>query len=584
MLTQIKLHKNHLEIFIIFALCILILAAYWQVQNFEFINYDDQDYVTSNYRIQSAVTLKSIIGTFTDTHTGNWHPLTMLSHMLDWQLFGEKAGGHHWTSVIIHIFNTVLLFLLLNQLTGAIWRSALVAALFAVHPINVESVAWIAERKNVLSTFFWILTMLLYVWYVKQPSWKRYLPVFLCFALGLMSKPMLVTLPFVLLLLDYWPLNRTAINTQNENQTAIQAPLKVGKAKLSFLILEKIPLFILVVLFICLTLYTQQTVNAFSIQESLPLFNRVTNAIVSYCLYIKKLLWPTDLTVFYPFSNIPIWQVSLAALFLLFVTILVCKYFKKYPYLIVGWFWYLGTLVPVIGLVQVGRQSMADRYAYIPFIGLFVIIAWVVPQIFTKLRYSKIYVSLVFFILIMILTIATYIQIGTWKNTTTLFEEALRINPRNYLAYNILGLEEGKQGRHEHALYYYYMSVKINPKFDSAYNNAGNEFLMLDKYREAYNCYQKAILINNKLAIAYYNLGVLFALNKRANEAVIYFNKALAITPDYINGHISLGITLLKMGNIKDAISHFEKAINLNPKDITAQKGLRDCLDIQKKH
>ena len=569
------------KLIIILVLIMSVLAVYWQVQNFEFINYDDQQYVTDNYSIQQGISLKSITDTFTDIHTSHWHPLTMLSHMVDWELFGKNARGHHWTSVIIHIFNTILLFLLFKTMTRALWRSAFIAALFAIHPINVESVAWIAERKNVLSTFFWILTMLCYVWYVKSPGWKRYLPILICFILGLMSKAMLVTLPFVLLLMDYWPLGRTIIRAQ-EDPSMIS--ISVKKTKISFLILEKIPLFLSSIISIAVTLHAMRSVGAVVSLETLPLAKRVANALVSYILYVQKLLCPVDLAVFYPHWAIPLWQVIAAAVFLIATTVLACKYFRKYPYLIVGWLWYMGTLFPVIGLAQVGRQSMADRYAYVPFIGLFLIIAWIVPQIFSKLHYSKRYVSLVFLFIIMILTITTYIRIGKWENTTTLFEDALRVNPTNYLAYNILGLEEGGQGNHEKALYYYNMSIKFNPKFDSAYNNAGNEFLMLGKYREAYNCYQKAILTNNKSSIAYHNLGVLFALNDRADEAVIYFNKSLAITPDYINGYISMGNTLLKMGNIKDAILYFEKAINLNPKDIAAQKGLRDCLDMQKKN
>jgi tetratricopeptide (TPR) repeat protein len=569
------------KIIVILVLVMLVLAVYWQVQNFEFINYDDNLYVTQNYLTQSGLTYHGIIKAFADTHTGNWHPLTMLSHMLDWQLFGTKACGHHWTSVIIHIFNAILLFLLFKTMTGALWRSAFIAALFAIHPINLESVAWIAERKNVLSTFFWILTMLCYVWYVKVPGWKRYLIVFFCFVLGLMTKAMLVTIPFVLLLMDFWPLNRMTVHDQQESSIT---PFPVKKVKTSFLILEKIPFLMMAALFVWITVYAQKTVNAFSNPEVLPLFNRVTNAIVSYCLYMKKLFWPTDLAIFYPFNPISVWKVSLAALFIIFVTIVACKYFKKYPYLIVGWFWYLGTMIPVIGLIQVGRQSMADRYAYVPLIGLFVMVAWTIPQISSKLRHGKIYISLTFIIFIIIMTVSSYARISIWQNTTTLFENALRINPKNYFAYNLLGLEEADQGHHEKALQYYHMSLKMNPNNDQAYNNAGNVFLMLGKYQDAYSCYQKAILINDKQAMAYHNLGVLFALNNKADQAIIYFKKSLAIMPDYSNAHISMGITLFSMGNIKDAIYHYNRALNLNPNSIAARKGLNDCLEMQKDH
>ena len=270
-------------------LTILILSAYWPVQKYDFINYDDTVYVTDNYQIQKGISFESVINIFSHFHTGHWHPLTMMSHMLDWQLFGDKAGGHHWTNVIIHILNTILLFLLLNKLTGAMWRSAFVAALFAIHPLNVESVAWISERKNVLSTFFLISTIFFYVWYLKSPDWKRYLPVLICFAFGLMSKPMLVTLPFVLLLLDYWPLNRLQIDFQSNDQLPIKELIRRNSNKIFNLILEKVPLFVLSIISSYFTIYASKYVNDISTFEAIPLSKRISNAVVSYVLYIKKL-------------------------------------------------------------------------------------------------------------------------------------------------------------------------------------------------------------------------------------------------------------------------------------------------------
>ena len=581
MSADCKMKREHLVSLIVLVLAILTLATYWRSQDHGFIEYDDQLYITKNYLTQADISLRSMAVAFKDVHTGNWHPVTMLSHMLDWQLFGYNAGGHHWTNVIIHVFNTTLLFLLWRMMTGAIWRSAFVAALFALHPINVESVAWIAERKNVLSTFFWFLTMISYVWYVRSPGWKRYLPVLICFVLGLMSKAMLVTLPFVLLLMDYWPLNRTGIGEQ-EGQSI--PPVSVEKEKISVLILEKVPLFIMALVFTGLTLYFQKTANAFVSLESMPLSDRIANAVVSYAGYIKKLFWPTDLIVFYPHSVIVTWQVSLAAIFLIAATLAACKFFKKYPYLVVGWFWYLGTLVPVIGLVQVGHQSMADRYAYVPFIGLFVIMAWLIPQACSKWRYANRYAFFMSAMVIIIFAVSTYIQLGMWKDTTTLFEEALKINPENYMAYNILGSEEAGRGNHEEALRYFHMSIEINPKYARAYSNMGNAFLKLGKYGEANDCYQKAIAINDKLADAYYNLGVLNLLTNRPYEAVIHFNKALAIMPDYLNAHFNLGIALLKIGNRTDAIEHFEKVVELNPKNLEAQKALKISRDMQKRN
>ena len=580
MLTDIKLLKKHSVVFIILVLIVLALAVYWQVQKHQFIEYDDQLYVTENYRIQSGLTFKGIINTFTDVHTGHWHPLTMISHMLDWQLFGDNAGGHHWTSVIIHIINTILLFLLFRNLTGAIWRSAFIAALFAIHPINVESVAWIAERKNVLSTFFWIATILLYVWYVKNPSWKRYLPVFVCFALGLMSKPMLVTLPFVLLLLDYWPLNRTMINIHKENEPESTNQILVKRVKISSLILEKVPLFILMAVSIYLTYYAAQSVKTVA---NIPLTIRLSNAIVAYGLYIKKLFWPTDLAVFYPLAYIPIWQVSIAAVLIMVVTFFVCRYFRDYPYLPVGWFWYLGTLVPVIGLVQVGGQAMADRYVYIPFIGLFIIIAWGGNQILSKIRSSEIFTAIVFISIGIMFTIVSYNQVKIWENTVTLFEDVLKSNSENYLAYNALGLAAADKGDYEKALYYYYMALKINPKFELAYNNAGIVLSKMGKLSDAVKCYENALKINIRSAIAHHNLGIVLIQKNNVAGAISQFNKALELKPDYIDAHNSLGIALMKMGNVQEAIMHFNKALQLNPKSEEVLKNLKNAVAMQKK-
>jgi tetratricopeptide (TPR) repeat protein len=568
------------KVIIILLLIALTLAVYWQVQNFEFINYDDNLYVTQNYLTQSGLTGKWIIRAFTDTQTGNWHPLTMLSHMLDWELFGNNAGGHHWTSVIIHIFNVTLLFILLNTMTGALWRSAFVAALFAIHPMNVESVAWIAERKNVLSTFFWIFTMLFYVWYARHPCWTRYLMIFVSFCFGLMCKSMLVTLPFVLLLIDFWPLNRLRIPDQNEQSLT---NIKIKKENLSFLLLEKIPLFIMSAVFAWITMNAQKAVNAFSNPEVMPLIKRIANAIVAYCLYIKKLFWPTDLTIFYPIDFIPAWKIFFSAAFLIFLTILAFKYCKKFPYIIVGWLWYLGTMIPVIGLIQVGRHSMADRYAYIPFIGLFIILAFAIPQFLSKLQNFKMYVFSVMIIFIIIMTGSSFIRTSMWQNTRTLFEDAIRINPRNYFAYNLLGLDEANAGRYEKALQYYHISLKINPNNDQAYNNAGNVFLILGKYPYAYNYYQKAIMINDKQAMAYYNLGVLMAVNNKNDQAVFLFKKTLSITPHYLDAYVSLGITLLKMGNIDEAIYYFHKVLSLDASNVAAKRGLKECMEMEKK-
>jgi protein O-mannosyl-transferase len=570
-------------ILVILMLIILTLAVYWQVQNFEFINYDDQLYVTHNFKTQTGMTWESISRAFTDVHTTNWHPLTMLSHMLDWELFGEMAGGHHWTSVIIHIFNTVLLFLLLNQLTGTIWRSAFVAALFAVHPMNVQSVAWIAERKNVLSTFFWILTVLFYVRYVKQPGWKRYLPVFFCFALGLMSKPMLVTLPFVLLLLDYWPLNRTAINTQNVDTTEIGAPQKIGKVKLSLLIWEKTPLFILAAISIGLTVYAAKNTGTIVRFNLVPLLQRIYNATLSYVLYLKKLFWPTELAVFYPFQEISIQQVLPAAVLLIVITVICCKYYKKYPYLIVGWFCYLGTLVPVIGIVQVGAQSMADRYAYIPFMGIFIALSWMITDIVRNRLLQKI-TSISAVMLLIGLSVATHKQAAYWKDSYTLFERALNVTKDNFVAHVIVGNELIKQNKIDEAISHFQKAISGIPKNPADYDalvSLGNALSLQEKKTEAIASFKQALSINPKGNEAYYRLGFVFFQTGRVDEAIAEYQKAIALDNEDPLYHGSLGNAYFAQGKTNEAIREYKEVLRIQPDNVDAHNNLAIVLKKQ---
>ncbi|MHB8138841.1 MAG: tetratricopeptide repeat protein [Smithellaceae bacterium] len=581
MFDQVNTHQKY-SILVVLMLILLILAVYWPVQNYGFINFDDNVYITWNSHVQSGITLDGFYWAFSTKHFGLWNPLVWISLMIDYQFYGLNAGGYHWTNVIIHIFNAILLFFLFRNLTGAVWRSAFVAALFAIHPINVESVAWIAERKNVLSTFFWMLTMLFYVRYVKQPDWKRYLPAFICFALGLMSKPMLVTLPFVLLLIDYWPLKRVAINTQDE--TNIAAALKAGKEKLSFLILEKIPLFILSAVSIYITLYS--TIHTPQSEKIIYIsfMQRITNVIFSYVMYLKKLFWPGDLSIWYLYLNVPIWQVFLSAVILIIITILVCKYFKKYPYLPVGWFWYLGTLVPVIGIIQIADHTMADRYAYIPLIGIFVMIAWGAEQISSKAVYLKKIFMLAAFLTIALLTFAVHNQIKLWTNTVTLFENALKKDPNNHMAYHFIGQEAAKNGENEKALYYYDMALKIRPGFYPAYYFKGRVLMILGKSDEAYKNFEKAIQANKSFAEAYHDLGVLCFKDNNLDKAIEYFTKAIARKPDYIEAYNDLGAALAKKGRIPEAIIQFQKALNINPHHKNAQSNMRIALAIIKKN
>lgn len=562
------------SILIVLILISLTLCVYWPVQNYEFINYDDNGYIIDNNNVKAGFTLDGFYWAFTtldEQFVGYWHPITWLSLMFDYQLYGFNAGGYHWTNVIIHVFNAILLFFLFKNLTGAVWRSAVVAALFAIHPINVESVAWIAERKNVLSTFFWMLTMLFYVWYVKHPDWKRYILVLISFALGLMSKPTVVTIPFVLLLIDYWPLYRTAIKIQNDIE--IQSPSKVGKEKLSFLILEKVPMFILSVISIHINLDVSQS---FRTMASFLIIQRINNAIYSYAMYLKKLFWPTDLSIAYLYLNVPIWQIFLSAIVLIVITIFVCKYSKKYSYLPVGWFWYLGTLVPAIGIiVPASNQTMADRYAYVPFIGLFVIIAWGTKQIFSKAVFLKKLFIFASVLIILFLTAAAYNQVKVWATIMTLFEDAFKKNPNNYLACQILGQEMAKTGENDKALHYYDMAIKANPQSWPAYNNKGLILNTLGRREEAFQNFQKAIQANKFSVEAYHNIGAYYYENKNFDEAVKYFLKAIEIDPLYIESYNYLGVALVEKGKIQEGMTYFEKALRINPNNINAQKNLK---------
>ncbi|MGB7921656.1 MAG: tetratricopeptide repeat protein [Pyrinomonadaceae bacterium] len=435
-------------------LVVVTLAAYEPVRSYEFVDYDDDRYVTTNARIQQGLSWNNAAWALTATEVANWHPLTWLSHMMDCQLYGLNPAGHHLTNLLLHLANVIILFLLLQRMTGATWRSWLVAALFAAHPLNIESVAWIAERKNVLSTLFWLLTMWAYMLYARRPGWKPYLLVLGMFVMGLMSKPMLVTLPCVLLLLDYWPLERLT------RHTVVR------------LLLEKAPLFLLAAASSAITIKAQRMDGALG-ARTLSLSARLSNALVSYVGYIVKMFWPDRLAVLYPHpgESIPGWRVMGAALALVCVTVLVLRVGRKFPYLPVGWLWYLGTLVPVIGLVQVGQQAMADRYAYVPLIGLFIIIAWGVEDLSRRLPSRRYWLAGAAVALLIALTFATRWQLRYWQNSITLFERALDVTANNEIAHNNLGAVLVRKGRLDEGLAHFYEAVRLYPEYGTARDN-----------------------------------------------------------------------------------------------------------------
>ena len=454
------------------AICIFLVVAtfcvYSQVQDHEFINYDDDQYIKDNWKIKSGLTSESISWAFTTFYGYNWFPITWLSHIFDYQLYGLNPKGHHLTNLLFHIANALILFTVLLRMTGKLWRCAFIAAMFAFHPLNVESVAWVAERKNVLSTLFWLMTMWAYIHYAEKPTFKRYGLVFLFFTLGLMSKPMLVTLPFVLLLLDYWPLRRLKLEQGgSDNEVPVNSQYHV-KSEFLKLMLEKVPLVALTTGACILTFIAQQE-GALINANNLSLPTRLSNAVVSYLEYLKKMIWPNDLAVFYPHpeSTLAAWKWVVCFVVLVTITAISIKFIKKAPYFAVGWFWYLGTLIPVIGIVQVGGQAMADRYTYIPLIGIFIIVAWGVPELISKWNHKEKVLSVSVGIIILILLITTWGQVSHWKNSITIFKHAIRVTDKKYpnfaIGDNNLGIALVAEGKNEEAISHYKMAIKLNP-------------------------------------------------------------------------------------------------------------------------
>jgi tetratricopeptide (TPR) repeat protein len=565
-------HNMRPDVIICSFIVLATIFVYGQIRTHDFIGYDDDKYVTENHYVRQGLSKESVIWAFRSTHASNWHPITWLSHMLDVELFGMNAGAHHLTNLLFHILNSLLLFIVFRKMTAHVWQSGIVALLFAIHPLHVESVAWVAERKDVLSTFFGLLTIWSYARFVQRPAIARYLSVVGFFSLGLMAKPMVVTLPFVLLLLDYWPLNRIQVGQSNEYSGEPNHGLSMLR-----LIYEKIPLLVLAGISCVVTFLAQEKGEALGLLDVQPLMMRVANAVVSYVKYLQKMIWPHDLAILYPYPEvITVWQIVGASAVLGSVTFLTLRYRKRLPWLFVGWFWYVGTLVPVIGLVQVGVQAMADRYTYIPLIGVFLILTWGTAALLGNWRYKKIALSVIAIVVLFVQISSAWAQVSYWKSSVRLFEQALRVTNGNYVIHNNLGFELALLGQKDKALQQYHETLRINPNFEQAHINLGSLLFSQGKVEESFAYYREVLTVKPDFAGIHYNFGVLLLKTRRIDEAVDHFHEALRIKPDFAEVYNSLGAALVSKGEIKEAMVNFRQAIRIKPDLVVAKTNLKN--------
>ena len=489
-------------------LIVATLATYSDLRNHQFINFDDPIYITNNPPVRGGLTLTGLAWAFTTHYAGFWIPLTWLSFMVDSQLFGLHPGGFLLTNLLFHIANALLLFLWLLRTTRALGRSFLVAALFALHPLHVESVAWVTERKDVLSTFFWLLSMWAYIWYVESPGIRRYLLILVCFSLGLMAKPMMVTLPFVLLLLDYWPLGRWPQKSPGSAKNSRTQKPRSG-VPLGRLIWEKIPLLALVVIFSVVTIYAQKEQGALAQLAYIPLPSRLANALVTYVTYMVRMIYPSGLAVFYPHSRdaFPLWQVLGASLTLVFISLLIIRQTSRHPYLLVGWLWYLGTLVPVIGLVQAGEQALADRFTYVPLIGLFIMVAYGMADLGARWRAPRFLLPVGAGVVLSALMICTWVQVSYWRGSISLYEHTLKVTGGNPLIHGNLGVVLAAQGKLDQAVAHYAEALRLKPDYAGVHNDLGLALAAQGKLEQAMAHYAEALRLKPDDAAVYNNLG-----------------------------------------------------------------------------
>jgi tetratricopeptide (TPR) repeat protein len=529
-------------------LALLTFAVFAPTLSHAFIDYDDNAYVYGNPVVARGLSVEGFRWAFSGAHVSNWHPLTWLSHMLDCQLYGLHPAGHHLTNLLLHTATVILLFLVLRRATGALWRSAFVAAVFAIHPLRVESVAWVAERKDVLSGLFFVLTLAAYISYARQPrSWRRYGWVALFFALGLMSKPMLVTLPAVLLLLDYWPLQRTA--------------------SLKALALEKLPLCALSAVVAIITLQAQNDA-----MQSIPLLPRLSNAVVTAVVYLGQMVFPAGLSVFYPYPHhgLPLGEATAAAAALAAITAIALWQRRRQPWLLVGWLWYLVMLLPVAGIIQVGNQAHADRYTYLPQIGIYLSITWMLARWAAARQWSRFVSPCAALAVVAALAVGAARQSAYWQDSKTLWSHALVCDPNNEMAHYGMGNVYLQEKACDHAFSEFQAALQIKPDYAEAWNNAGFSLARAGKTEAALPYYQHALQLQPAYGDAWLNLGNAFLQKQDWAEAVNCYQKATLISPDNTDIQGNLGIALFHLGKADEAIRHFQIARQLNPNDAQA--------------
>jgi len=558
------------DLLILLGLAVMTFVIYAQVIGHQFITLDDDAYIKGNVMVNRGVTLAGVAWAFSTFDQGNWHPLTWIAHMMDSQLFGMNAGGHLLVNALIHIANTLLVFWFLFRTTHARWPSALAAALFALHPLHVESVAWAAERKDTLSTFFGLLSLIAYVRYAKGPSIRRYAWVAITLVLGLLTKPMLVTWPFVMLLLDYWPLRRFDLTPRKEMAT-----------KLWPLLREKFPLFALVAASAVITTIAQSHGGAVRTFQDFPIALRLTNALVSYVKYLLLTFWPNDLGVYYPYTTAgtPAWQIICAAFLLIGITAFCFFQRKSRPYLVVGWLWFLGALVPVIGIVQVGGQTMADRYFYIPSIGLFIVIAFGLADIAKTRRVAPSLSAAVASGILLALAILTNAQIHRWSDSFTLFKHTLAVTPPNLMIENNLGSALSRSGLHDEAGAHFEKALQIIPAhydsllYDTLLNMGITRFYQ-NRLPEAIEYCQSALRVRPDAPKAHDLLGMALAMQGHGEAALDEMRHAAELAPNDADIQKDLGVTLARLGRIPESIDHFHEALRLNPYNASAHNNL----------